>query len=119
MPEHTPAPTPARAVYGFVLYLASVTSAALFLLWAYVPPDVASSLGLRCAATCTSGGRAADSRGVELGRRCLAESRPEVCQARGASTAGVVVWWTLVEHVFMFRQKCKIVLKAIDKGCLV
>ncbi|XP_046983435.1 phosphatidylinositol N-acetylglucosaminyltransferase subunit P isoform X1 [Schistocerca americana] len=46
MPEHTPAPTPARAVYGFVLYLASVTSAALFLLWAYVPPDVASSLGL-------------------------------------------------------------------------
>lgn len=37
MPEHMPAPTFSRAVYGFVLYLALKTLFVLYLLWAFVP----------------------------------------------------------------------------------
>ena len=40
MPEHTPAPTFSRGVYGFVLYLASYLGLALYLFWAYVPENV-------------------------------------------------------------------------------
>lgn len=46
MPEHTPAPTFSRGVYGFVLYLASSFGFALFCAWAYVPHDVLHSAGL-------------------------------------------------------------------------
>lgn len=39
MPEHTPAPTPSRSVYGFVLFLCSKASFILFLIWAIVPEE--------------------------------------------------------------------------------
>ncbi|XP_045519044.1 phosphatidylinositol N-acetylglucosaminyltransferase subunit P [Pieris brassicae] len=39
MPEHTPAPSPARSVYGFSMYLFSKTVLALYLIWAIVPNE--------------------------------------------------------------------------------
>lgn len=46
MPEHTPAPTPSRAVYGFVLYLGFSTAFALYFVWAVIPDSVLHSVGL-------------------------------------------------------------------------
>lgn len=46
MPEHTPAPTPSRAVYGFVLYLGCYSAFALCLVWAVIPDSFLHSLGL-------------------------------------------------------------------------
>uniref|UniRef100_A0A1A9X465 PIG-P domain-containing protein n=1 Tax=Glossina brevipalpis TaxID=37001 RepID=A0A1A9X465_9MUSC len=43
MPEHTPAPTPARAVYGYAFYLLTLTLFVLYVLWAFLP---AKALGL-------------------------------------------------------------------------
>lgn len=37
MPEHTPAPTADRAVYGFVLFLLLKTLFILYLIWAIIP----------------------------------------------------------------------------------
>lgn len=37
MPEHTPAPTPSRSVYGFVLYLCSKTFFILYVVWTVIP----------------------------------------------------------------------------------
>lgn len=37
MPEHTPAPTPDRAVYGFALYLLFGTLFVVYVIWAFVP----------------------------------------------------------------------------------
>ncbi|XP_049867690.1 phosphatidylinositol N-acetylglucosaminyltransferase subunit P [Pectinophora gossypiella] len=37
MPEHTPAPTPARSLYGFFMYLFSNTALALYCAWAFIP----------------------------------------------------------------------------------
>ncbi|XP_067633704.1 phosphatidylinositol N-acetylglucosaminyltransferase subunit P [Eurosta solidaginis] len=39
MPEHTPAPTPHRAVYGFAFYLLSYTLFILYIMWALLPTD--------------------------------------------------------------------------------
>ena len=44
-PEHSPAPTPDRAVYGFVLYLASYSFLALYLAWALLPDNLLTQLG--------------------------------------------------------------------------
>lgn len=37
MPEHTPAPTPARSLYGFFMYLFSNTALAIYCIWAFTP----------------------------------------------------------------------------------
>ncbi|XP_053626062.1 phosphatidylinositol N-acetylglucosaminyltransferase subunit P [Plodia interpunctella] len=37
MPEHTPAPTPARSLYGFFMYVFSKTLMGIYLIWAIVP----------------------------------------------------------------------------------
>ncbi|XP_053967263.1 phosphatidylinositol N-acetylglucosaminyltransferase subunit P [Anastrepha ludens] len=39
MPEHTPAPTPHRAVYGFGFYLLFFTLFILYLMWALLPTE--------------------------------------------------------------------------------
>ncbi len=47
MPEHTPAPTPHRAVYGFAVFLLFKTLLILYLFWAFVPDNfLENSLGL-------------------------------------------------------------------------
>lgn len=40
LPEHSPAPTPDRAVYGFVLYLMFKTFMVLYFLWALIPTSI-------------------------------------------------------------------------------
>lgn len=37
MPEHTPAPTPARSLYGFFMFLFSKTILAIYCIWAFTP----------------------------------------------------------------------------------
>jgi len=44
--EHSPSPTPERAVYGFVFYLASFVGFGVYILWAYVPDAWLHSAGL-------------------------------------------------------------------------
>lgn len=46
MPEHTPAPTPSRAVYGFVMYLGFKFLFIMYLLWAYVPHSWFEAIGI-------------------------------------------------------------------------
>lgn len=47
MPEHTPAPTPHRAVYGFALFLSFKTLLVIYLFWAFVPDHILENqLGL-------------------------------------------------------------------------
>eukprot|EP00088_Acartia_fossae_P008558 TRINITY_DN14103_c0_g1_i17.p1 TRINITY_DN14103_c0_g1~~TRINITY_DN14103_c0_g1_i17.p1 ORF type:complete len:147 (-),score=21.39 TRINITY_DN14103_c0_g1_i17:482-922(-) len=45
-PEHNPAPTPSRAVYGFVLYLVAKFLLIMYLAWALIPDDILLRLGL-------------------------------------------------------------------------
>lgn len=40
MPEHTPAPTPHRAVYGFAVFLLFKTLLTLYIFWAFVPDNI-------------------------------------------------------------------------------
>jgi hypothetical protein len=40
LPEHSPSPTPERAVYGFVLYLLSTVAFIVYCLWLAVPDFV-------------------------------------------------------------------------------
>ena len=46
MSEHSPSPTPGRAIYGFVLYLGAFVGLGLFLIWAYVPDQWLHAAGL-------------------------------------------------------------------------
>ncbi|CAK8690479.1 unnamed protein product [Clavelina lepadiformis] len=46
MPEHSPSPTPERALYGFVLYLSSYAFLGLYFLWAYLPAHILNYIGL-------------------------------------------------------------------------
>jgi len=45
-PEHSPAPTPSRAVYGFVLYLLSNFCLVLYFVWALVPDSLLFKIGI-------------------------------------------------------------------------
>jgi len=45
-PEHSPAPTPSRAVYGFLLYLLGQGSLLLYLVWVLVPDHLLLQAGL-------------------------------------------------------------------------
>ncbi|XP_001663523.2 phosphatidylinositol N-acetylglucosaminyltransferase subunit P [Aedes aegypti] len=46
MPEHTPAPTPSRAIYGFCLFLLFKTLFILYVLWAFIPTSILDGFGL-------------------------------------------------------------------------
>ncbi|XP_077293637.1 phosphatidylinositol N-acetylglucosaminyltransferase subunit P-like isoform X1 [Arctopsyche grandis] len=46
MPEHTPAPTQARSIYGFILYLASSTLLVIYLCWALIPDEILNSMNI-------------------------------------------------------------------------
>lgn len=48
MPEHTPAPIPSRAVYGFILNLTSKILFKVYLIWALVPESWFRSVGITC-----------------------------------------------------------------------
>lgn len=48
MPEHTPAPTPSRAVYGFAMYFSFRLFFFLYLIWALVPEHYFRLLGITC-----------------------------------------------------------------------
>ncbi|GFO30651.1 phosphatidylinositol n-acetylglucosaminyltransferase subunit p [Plakobranchus ocellatus] len=44
--EHSPSPTPQRAIYGFALYIASSGLFGLFVVWAYIPDSWLHWMGL-------------------------------------------------------------------------
>ncbi|KAJ3654952.1 hypothetical protein Zmor_014102 [Zophobas morio] len=48
MPEHTPAPTPSRAVYGFAMYLSFRSFFILYLVWAVIPDEWFKLVGITC-----------------------------------------------------------------------
>ena len=45
-PDHSPSPTPERAVYGFVMYLLSTGAFLSYILWLIVPEDIFESVGI-------------------------------------------------------------------------
>ncbi|XP_078481029.1 phosphatidylinositol N-acetylglucosaminyltransferase subunit P-like [Ciona intestinalis] len=45
MPQHSPAPSPERALQGFVLYLASFLVLSLYLSWAILPDHILNEIG--------------------------------------------------------------------------
>lgn len=45
MPHHTPAPTPSRAVYGFVMFLSLQLLFAIYLIWSLVPKQYFELVG--------------------------------------------------------------------------
>ncbi|KAH8358986.1 hypothetical protein KR093_003665 [Drosophila rubida] len=40
MPEHTPAPTPHRAIYGFAFYILFTVLFVIYVAWAYLPEEL-------------------------------------------------------------------------------
>lgn len=45
-PDHSPSPTPERAVYGFVVYLLTTGAFLCYILWLIIPSDILESLGI-------------------------------------------------------------------------
>lgn len=46
MPEHTPAPSSSRAIYGFVVYLLFCTLFIFYILWAFIPVEIFEKIGV-------------------------------------------------------------------------
>lgn len=46
MAEQSPAPTPSRSIYGFVVFLLFVTLFVLYVLWAFIPMELYESIGI-------------------------------------------------------------------------
>lgn len=46
MPEHTPAPTPARSIYGFIVFLGFRTLFIIYLCWALIPDKWLNALNI-------------------------------------------------------------------------
>ena len=46
MPEPSPAPTPSRDIYGFVIYLLFTSLFVIYVLWAFIPTAIFRYLGL-------------------------------------------------------------------------
>lgn len=46
MPEHTPAPTTSRGIYGFVVYLLFSTLFVLYVIWAFIPLEFFEAIGV-------------------------------------------------------------------------
>lgn len=46
MPEHTPAPSPSRGVYGFVMYLSFQLFFIFYLIWALIPEKYFMQIGI-------------------------------------------------------------------------
>lgn len=46
MPEHTPAASQSRGIYGFVVYLLFSTLFVLYVLWAFIPIDIFEKIGI-------------------------------------------------------------------------
>ena len=46
LPEHSPSPTPERAVYGFVLYLLSTVAFFVYVFWLVVPDSILQVINL-------------------------------------------------------------------------
>lgn len=46
MPEHTPAPTPHRAIYGFAMFVFCLALFICYIIWAFVPDETLVQLGL-------------------------------------------------------------------------
>eukprot|EP00088_Acartia_fossae_P014944 TRINITY_DN18090_c0_g1_i2.p1 TRINITY_DN18090_c0_g1~~TRINITY_DN18090_c0_g1_i2.p1 ORF type:complete len:130 (-),score=26.12 TRINITY_DN18090_c0_g1_i2:243-632(-) len=44
--EHSPAPTPSRAVYGFFIYLLAIAIFLLYLVWLLLPRPLLDQMGL-------------------------------------------------------------------------
>lgn len=49
MPEHTPAPTPHRAIYGFAMFVFFLALLVFYYIWALVPDATLARLGLTSA----------------------------------------------------------------------
>ena len=45
-PDHSPSPTPERAVYGFVVYLLTTAAFLCYILWLVIPEAIFESLGI-------------------------------------------------------------------------
>ncbi|XP_046850613.1 phosphatidylinositol N-acetylglucosaminyltransferase subunit P-like isoform X1 [Xenia sp. Carnegie-2017] len=46
MAEHSPSPTPERAIYGFFLYITTYLVFGLYIMWAFLPDSILNYIGI-------------------------------------------------------------------------